>query len=84
MRHITTGRIITLILVSVLMLGAVSAVRSHAANANGLDSESSTTALDAEVMTVRPQQLDSYLTNPGIGWQHVPGIGEQLLPGNRR
>jgi hypothetical protein len=23
---------------------------------------------------------DAYITNPGIGWQHAPGIGDPLLP----
>ena len=32
-------------------------------------------------VTVFPVPLMSaYLPNPGIGWQHAPGIGEQLLP----
>ncbi len=31
-------------------------------------------------LTIYPTPIDDYLTNPGIGWQHAPGIGEQLLP----
>ncbi len=31
-------------------------------------------------VTARPEPLDTYLTNPGIGWQHFPAVGEQLLP----
>lgn len=31
-------------------------------------------------VTVNPEPIDTYLTNPGIGWQHFPAVGEQLLP----
>lgn len=34
----------------------------------------------ASVVTVNPTiDSSSYLTNPGMGWQHTPGIGTQLL-----
>ncbi|MDQ7033649.1 MAG: hypothetical protein Q9P01_02085 [Anaerolineae bacterium] len=34
-----------------------------------------------ERTTVYPVPLlSAYLPNPGIGWQHAPGIGQQLLP----
>lgn len=32
------------------------------------------------LMEYIPQEETGYLTNPGIGWQHFPGIGDQLLP----
>ena len=30
--------------------------------------------------TVFPVPINDYLTNPGMGWQHAPGIGDPLLP----
>lgn len=34
----------------------------------------------ANTKTVTPTVNTSYLTNPGIGWQHFPGIGDPILP----
>ncbi|NDJ85405.1 MAG: DUF4832 domain-containing protein [Chloroflexi bacterium] len=35
---------------------------------------------DSPAITIQPARIDTYLTNPGIGWQHFEAVGEQLLP----
>lgn len=42
--------------------------------------ESTGQVAGASTKTFTPTVNTSYLDNPGIGWQHAPGIGTQLLP----
>lgn len=36
--------------------------------------------VETDTITVQPNPINDYLTNPGIGWQHFPIMGEPLLP----